>query len=412
MNKTVLLFSGQGSQVTGMGYELYKNFDIAKEIFKEAGKILDYNLKEICFVNKNNELAETKNSQIAIFVMDYIRYQIYNREIGLLPCYSAGLSLGEITALTCSGAMKFEDALKLVKKRGQFMQEAAIENPGSMLVIHGLEAEALEQICKENSTDKKMVNISNYNSPTQLVISGHDEIIDKIRLKLDKNHIRVDKLNVNFSFHSPLMKDASKRFSEELKRLNFYDFKFPVISNVTGKPYKDKAEIEANLSRHMLSPVRWSDSMMFLKRKNIKDFIELGETDTLSKLVKKVINDARTCTFHNQFELDDVKYKLNGLEEYDKKKMSYLEKAISILTCTKNYNDNLQEYDKGIKEPYIKLRELHTQIENTKSKKFDDSFFKKIHDVVIFGLNTKKVRPTEIENRLKQLEDIYHLKNN
>ncbi len=116
MNKTVLLFSGQGSQVTGMGYELYKNFDIAKEIFKEAGKILDYNLKEICFVNKNNELAETKNSQIAIFVMDYIRYQIYNREIGLLPCYSAGLSLGEITALTCSGAMKFEDALKLVKK--------------------------------------------------------------------------------------------------------------------------------------------------------------------------------------------------------------------------------------------------------------------------------------------------------
>ncbi len=257
------------------------------------------------------------------------------------------------------------------------MQEAAIENPGSMLVIHGLEAEALEQICKENSTDKKMVNISNYNSPTQLVISGHDEIIDKIRLKLDKNHIRVDKLNVNFSFHSPLMKDASKRFSEELKRLNFYDFKFPVISNVTGKPYKDKAEIEANLSRHMLSPVRWSDSMMFLKRKNIKDFIELGETDTLSKLVKKVINDARTCTFHNQFELDDVKYKLNGLEEYDKKKMSYLEKAISILTCTKNYNDNLQEYDKGIKEPYIKLRELHTQIENTKSKKFDDSFSKR-----------------------------------
>lgn len=409
MKKIALLFSGQGTQKKDMGLALYKEFKIARDLLQKVDKILNIDLKKICFSNPNNVLAQTKYAQIAIFVMDYIRYQIYKQETAVLPTYCAGLSLGEITALACAEAIDFEDALTLVWKRGQFMQEAADQDEGSMIAVQGIDAEALQYLCNENTAEGQIAVISNYNSPSQMVVSGHSEVVSRINLMLKKHGVKATKLNVNAAFHSPLMKHAAEKFSGELKQIKYNDPHFPVISNVTATPYKIKEDIAHLLSKHMLSPVHWYQSIQMIKQEGISYFVELSETNTLSRLVSSIDSVSETRQLYDRTGLDNIIYEISGLAEYHKKKIRYVEQAVHIMTCTKNYNYILEDYEERVKQPYCRLQELYLQLLEERTEKREEDFFRNIYDQTSQCLEAKKIKRSERTSCLKQLEQISSL---
>lgn len=405
MKDIVLLFSGQGMQRKGMGETLYREFQIAKDIFLEAQKILDFDIKELCFSNQENHLAQTKYAQIAIFVVDYIRYQILKQETKIIPSYGAGISLGEITALTCAGALTFKDALLLVRARGEFMQEAAEAQEGRMIAVQGCEEDMLRHLCNECSKAEETAVISNYNSPSQMVISGHIEVIHRISSILERYGVKVTELNVRASFHSSLMNSAAERFAEKLQKVSFRELQFPIISNVTAVPYKTEEMIPV-LSAHICSPVRWYESIQYLNQLETAYYIEMSETDTLSRMVTQIANRPVIRQLHDRDGLRNIQYELSGMYTYHKTKVSYLEKAIQIITCTRNKNDDPHEYETRVKQPYRQLKELYLQLKTSRTEKKDGLFFQSILEQTVECLKAKCLSKEEIERYIRILKEI------
>ncbi len=363
MKEVALLFPGQGSQYVGMGKELCNEYKLAEETFKEASEVLGFDLKDLCLTGDKEELKQTENTQPAVLTQSVAVYRVLNEKYNLKPVYCAGHSLGEITALTCTGAIDFTDAVRIVRKRGLFMKEAAGEEAGTMAAVMGMKVEEVEQACLKVSEAKKEVIISNYNAPNELVISGFKEGIEQVKEDLSAKGAAVIPLQVSAPFHSSYMEQAADKLEEELKNYTFHQFKWPVISNIDAKPYSDPEEIRERLKEQMVNPVLWSKTINFLEMEEVEAVIELGGKDVLKNLTTKITESITAYSFSDQQQDLNNFNQLLADNEQEVKKKELINKCLATAVCTKNNNWNNEEYRKGVIEPYNEVSDLASQLE-------------------------------------------------
>ncbi len=302
--KVAFIFPGQASQYVGMGKDLYENSQIAREIFDEAEEILGFELKRICFEGPEEELKRTKVTQPAIFVHSYIVSKLINGK--LKADMTAGHSLGEYSALVYAGVLSFEDALKIVKLRGELMQKAGEENPGTMAAIVGLEDVKVREICEE--VKDGVVQPANFNAPGQIVISGEVEAVKKAMELAQKAGAKmVKELVVSGAFHSPLMESAKEKLKEALDEVKFHKPSIPVYFNVTAKPAFEPEEIKNLLYLQITSPVLWSQIIVNMASDGATKFYEIGPGKVLQGLVKRIISNVEIAGFD----------KLNDIENFN-----------------------------------------------------------------------------------------------
>ena len=279
------LFAAQGSQYIGMGKDLYENFPQAKLVFDRADRILGFPLSKLCFNGPLDELTKTNNCQPAIVTTTIAAWEVFKSANNIeFDSYAAGLSLGEYSALVAVGGIDFEDAVYLVRRRGEFMEEEARKKHGKMLSIIGLDYAQVKQIC-----DQAGVEIANFNCSGQIVVSGGaDNILKAQGLAKSKGAKLAIILEVSGAFHSSFMRGACVKLALELEKIKINNPQIPLISNVTAKPVASAQEIKDNLIKQVVSSVLWEDSMKFILSRNVKNFIEFGPGKVLKGLMRKI----------------------------------------------------------------------------------------------------------------------------
>jgi [acyl-carrier-protein] S-malonyltransferase len=289
MSQTALLFAGQGAQYVGMGKALAEEFPIGKDLFEQANQILGYDLRQICFEGPAEELLKTEHAQPGIFLVSWVAHEVLRHELpALCANATAGLSLGEFTALTASGALSFEEGLKLTRQRGLFMQEACDQTPGAMAAVIGLDLDRTRIVCNDAG-----VEIANLNCPGQIVISGDKEgIAQACEAAKSKGAKRALPLEVAGAYHSKLMSGAQEKLAESMKSVPIGEMKLPVYSNVTGAVHKEGEELSRNLVRQVTSSVLWEQSIRNLLEQGVDTFIELGPGKALTGFMRRIDKSA------------------------------------------------------------------------------------------------------------------------
>jgi [acyl-carrier-protein] S-malonyltransferase len=391
-----------------MGKNLYENFSIAKEVFEEANNVLGFDLKKLCFEGNIQELTKTENTQPAILAASVAAYKVFIEEFGIVPEYAAGHSLGEFSALACAEAIKFSDAVQIVKKRGIFMQQAVGLGDGAMAAVSGIDKTIIEEECRNISTNENLVVVSNYNSPDQIVVSGHKDAVDKVTAIFTEKGGRVTPLKVSAPFHSPLMQVAANNLKEELEKYSYNTFKYPVISNVTAKPYLDKGTIIENLTEQIVKPVQWQASMEYLQKQGVTQAIELGPQTVLRNLMKKNAQSITAYSYDDKQDLQAIKsLYLTSKEDIASRinddKPNILTKCIAVAVCTKNSNWDNAEYQKGVVEPYRKIKDMNFELEQSGKKPSVEQMNEAL-EMLKSVFNTKK---TPIEERIERFNEIF-----
>lgn len=303
MSKIAFIFPGQGSQKVGMGLDLYEKFPTAKKVLDEADQVLGFSLTELCFRGPEADLTQTHNTQPALLATSIAALRLLE-EAGIKADMAAGHSLGEYSALVSAGVFSFADGLRTVRKRGLFMQEAAANRPGAMAAIFMLEASVLENICKEASS-AGVVNVANYNSPEQIVISGEKAAVEKAsQLATEAKAKRVIPLPVSGPFHSALMEGAAQKLAEELQNLSFNRGSFPVVTNVDATLTHEGDAFRQKLVTQVAGSVRWTQSVERMIQEGVDTFVEVGSGKVLSGLVRKINRDVKVYNVEDSASLE------------------------------------------------------------------------------------------------------------
>lgn len=303
ISKIAFLFPGQGSQAVGMGKDLFDNFAVSREVFEEADDALGFSLSEMCFAGTAEDLALTANTQPAILTTSVAAFRAMQAEGFPMPSFVAGHSLGEYSALVAADAMSFADAVRTVRKRGTYMQEAVPVGVGAMAAILGLPLETVEIACDE-AAEGEVCAPANINSPAQIVIAGNADAVDRaIELLKTRGAKRAIKLNVSAPFHCDLMLPAQERLAEDLAKIEFSDLRFPIIENVTANANSKGERVRTALTEQVSSPVRWAQSIETLLAEEVETFIEVGAGKVLSGLVRQINRDVRCLNVENSESL-------------------------------------------------------------------------------------------------------------
>ena len=309
-----LLFPGQGSQSVGMGKEFYNNFDTVKKLFHQADEKLNFSISKIILEGPEEKLQLTENTQPAILLVSYSIFRVLKEEfnIHLDFCkYFAGHSLGEYSALVCSGSLSFSDALYLLNERGKAMQEAVPVGEGSMLAVLGLNIDEIKDLIV-NLKYKKVCEIANDNANGQVIISGDKSSVENFKTLLKEKNIKSIPLKVSAPFHCSLMRPAGDKMKEKINKISFEKPKNDVINNVKAEVEKDPIAIKKLLIDQIFSTVKWRESLIYMSKKGITNFIEIGPGKVLTGMVKRTIKDANCFSINS---IDDIKKYQNELQK-------------------------------------------------------------------------------------------------
>lgn len=309
MISLAFVFPGQGSQYVGMGRDLYENVDEARALFDSADRILGFPLSRLCFEGPEGELRQTKNTQPAIFLHSMVLAQLLGGEPASM---AAGHSLGEYSALVHAGSLSFEDGLRLVRLRGELMQQAGVEQPGTMAAVIGLQPAVVEEICREAEA-AGIVQPANFNSPGQVVLSGSVEGVRRgMELAKARGARLVKELQVSGAFHSPLMSSASEGLHEALEKSMIRDASIPVYTNVTARPVRKAKDIREMLFLQLTKPVRWEESVLNMIADGAGHFVEIGPGKVLQGLIKRIDGSVQTRGIEKHGDIVEVPAKEKG----------------------------------------------------------------------------------------------------
>ena len=304
-----LVFPGQGSQTIGMGKDFFENYDLVRDLFKLADDSLGINLSKIILEGPKDELDLTINTQPAIFLISYSIFQVMKKEFNIdldNAKYFAGHSLGEYSALCAANYLSFSDTIKLLKTRGEAMQNAVPKGEGGMLAVLGSKVEIIEDLLNENKNNF-IAQIANDNSNGQIVLSGRTSDIEKLIQVLKLRNIKNIKLPVSAPFHCQLMNSATEIMRNEIDKLNFQDSKSKLISNVTAKEIPNKEELKMLLIDQIENRVRWRESVVYMINNGVNHFIEIGPGKVLSGLIKRIDKNIKTNTINNDSDIKNLK---------------------------------------------------------------------------------------------------------
>ncbi len=312
------VFPGQGSQAPGMGKDLAETFPSARKVFEEADDALGFSLSQICFGGSSEELQLTENTQPAILTVSIAALRAMEAE-GLTetnaassPAYVAGHSLGEYSALVAAGSLSFADAVRTVRARGRYMQEAAPVGSGAMAAILGLELSEVMAACSE-AQQGEVCSPANINSPGQIVIAGDAAAIDRAMVLMkERGAKRAIKLNVSAPFHCALMNPARDRLAENLERLKFNDLRVPLVTNVDAAAITKGVDARDALTRQVSAPVHWLETTEFLISEGVEIFVEVGAGKVLSGLVRQTKRDARCLNIEDAASLRNAREAFNN----------------------------------------------------------------------------------------------------
>lgn len=307
--KIGFLFPGQGAQTVGMGKDLYDNFEEYRNVYNKVKEITGIDVADITF-NKEEELNQTKNTQICILTMSLAILELLKKE-NIESEISSGLSLGEYSALINSGAISFEDGVKIIKKRGELMQEFCPEGDWSMVAILGLDEEKVNEICKNIKSG--FIAPANYNCPGQIVISGEKKAIEKaIEKAKEAGAKKAVELKTSGPFHTEMLKEAAEKLREELENIDIHQFKTTVIKNIDGKEYSNEDNIKDILSKHITNPVRFEQGIKTMLDKGVDTFIEVGPGKSLSGFVKRSSRDVKILNINDITSFENTIKVLKG----------------------------------------------------------------------------------------------------
>lgn len=399
MIKPAIIFPGQGSQYIGMGKKIYNENPAIKRIFDEASDAINFDIIRFCCESNLNDLYKTEDVQPSILTINVAMFKIYMEQIGLEPIFLAGHSLGEIAALVCTGSINFTDAVKLARYRGLLMRETVNDNI-KMTAVFGMDANQLYKKCFEVSNNDKSVYVSLYNSPIQNVVCGDKEVVLELCKKIESETVKTVPLKINAPFHSPFMKPIADKFMTELQLYKFRPLKYTVIANSTALPYTNEKSIYENLYTHLFMPVRWNETIEYMKENGINTVFELGPNNTLTNMA-------------NKYENDDIKF-----YSYDKdsskiqrifhikhgSKINILKQCLAIIVCTPNSNWDEGEYNSGVVKPYKRIEKIIDSLEESKEEPTDVQI-NEAFDMLKKVFLTKGTPQEEQDFRFSQLYD-------
>lgn len=307
--KIAFLFPGQGAQTVGMGKDFYEEYEVAKKIYKQAEKETGIEVSKLSFEGPEEELNQTKNTQICMVTMSLAILELL-KEAGIKAEYSAGLSLGEYVALNYAGAINLKDTLKIIQKRGEYMQNLAPEGDWAMAAVLGLSDEAVEEVCKKVKTGFAVP--ANYNCPGQVAVSGDRAGIQELtELAKSAGAKRVIELKTSGPFHTEKLQKASEALRKELDNIQIGKLESIVVKNLDAKPYTEKDDIKEILAKHVMSPVRFSASIKYMLDNGVDTFVEIGPGKVLTSLVKKVSREIKCINISNVDSLKEAIKELN-----------------------------------------------------------------------------------------------------
>jgi len=304
-----VIFPGQGSQMVGMGKEFYDKFELVKSLFKEADETLNYSISKLILEGPKEELDLTANTQPAIFLISYSIFSVIKKEFNIdlnKAKYFAGHSLGEYSALSCAGYLNFAETLKILRIRGDAMQNSVPKGEGGMVAVLGSTVEVIEKILKENES-KFTAQIANDNSEGQIVLSGKTQDLEKLIEVLKENSIKNIKLPVSAPFHCSLMSKATEIMTEELNKISFSDGSNKLISNVTAEAISNSEDLKSLLIKQIENRVRWRESVMNMINNDVDHFIEIGPGKVLSGLVKRINREVKINTINSLEDIENLK---------------------------------------------------------------------------------------------------------
>lgn len=364
--KTAIIFPGQGSQYVGMGEKLVAKHKIARQTFDEASEALGIDLLKLCLELDSSELSQTKNSQPAILTASVASYRVFSQEYEVEPQIMLGHSLGEYSALVCAGAIEFSDAVKIVRNRGIFMQEAVPLGIGAMAAICKIDVGVIEEQCRQYMNKfKSVVSISSYNSPNQITIAGYKEAVESVSNNLRQMGAVVIPVKVSGPFHTELMTPVMDKLKVELNKYQYNEFKYPILSNVSALPYKSKEEITSNLIKQVVSPVRWQQCVRYVDGLDIENIIEVGPGKVLTKLVRQIVPERLVYSYDKEYEnlrKDASKYLINT--DNNAKFKAIITKCLTTAISAKNSNWNGEEYEEKVIRNYNIIKDMQAHIDS------------------------------------------------
>ena len=302
-----LLFPGQGSQIVGMGYDFYSNFQLVKNIFKTADEKLNFPLSKLILEGPEKELQLTKNTQPSILTVSYSIFKVMKEEFNYdfnKTKFFAGHSLGEYSALVCSESLNFEDALFLLHERGKAMQESVPIGKGSMIAVLGMKIKDIKDVLKSNDQEKGVCEIANDNADGQVILSGHKEKVENVQAYLKELKIKSIPLKVSAPFHCSLMSKAAKIMEEKINKTIFKKPSFKIVNNVNAMPEDDPEKIKKFLIEQISSTVRWRESIIKMSAEGVENFIEIGPGKALTGMVKRTQKNVNCFSINS---IDDIK---------------------------------------------------------------------------------------------------------